>query len=450
MRKVLCAFPLMDTSDQKPLQFDNNPAIRFASPYNIYLLAAIIEKAGYEIDVRDWISSDCDIERSAKELLEYDMVMFSCISWSWPPTVWVIEYLRRMRRDQIIIVGGVHASLFGLQIVEEFPVDYAFCGEGETAVVPLMEMIEKNGDPRQIPGLIYKDNGNIIKNDPAELLSPSEIAGLPVPLYDRLPPDSCACISIESSRGCRNSCIYCSTAYQRSWRPLAPEAFINKIIDHSPYLKKTIIGKFMIIDSNFTVNENRAITIAKIAKSKGLEFSASWFAEVPVLKNSELLLEMTPFTSGILVGAESFDPETIQKIGKNHNSEDIIAGALNAQKCGMSDKLRYSFMIGFPWQTREAIIKEIDKIYNLMISTGINVVINWLFMVPGSRLWAGKFKVPFKLRTFLSQFRLAQEKINSLSKQDVEEINNYIESLQVTIDNTSNRFFLITKSRRMI
>ncbi len=432
MRKVICAFPMMDTAGQNPVQFKNNLYMKISTPYNIYLLAAIIEKAGYEIDIKDWIGSGCDIERSAKELLEYDMVMFSCISSSWPPAAWVIEYLRKIRRDQIIIVGGLQASLFGEQIVEEFSVDYAVYGEGETSIVPLIEMIDKNGDPRRIPGLIYKDNGKIVKNDPAELLSPSELAGLPLPLYDRLPPDSYHRLSIESSRGCPNSCIFCAIPHHRSWRPLTPEAFIDKIIDHLPYLKKTKSGKFLLTDDNFSVNKARAVNIARAARKRGAEFGLTWYAEVPALQNSELLLEMAPFTYEFSVGAESFDPETIKKIGKNFKPEDIVAGALNAQKCGMSDKLLFSFIIGFPWQTRETIIEDINRIYDLQTSTGVKVLINRLVVSPGSRLWAEYVKQPVKLRTFSSQLGQARENINSLSKQDKVDIKLYIKALQLT------------------
>ncbi|HNY11782.1 MAG TPA: radical SAM protein [Candidatus Wallbacteria bacterium] len=440
MRRVICTFPVMKFTDEKPVQIKNSFISRSSSPYNIYLLASIMENNGYEVDIKDWISLNCDVEEAAKELLEYDLVMISCLSWSWPPVIFIIDYLRKKRNDQIIVVGGVQASLFGVQILEEFEVDYAVCGEAERSIIPLIETIEKKGDPRRVPGLVYKENGAIIKNELASLLNPSEIGELPLPLYERLPKDSCNWLSIQSSRGCRNRCIYCSVPYHRSWRPLEPEKFVEKIIEYSPFLKRTLSGKFMIIDDNFTINPERSIAIAKLSKQKGVKFDAIWNAEVPDLYNSELLSKMAPFTDGILVGAESFDAETILKIGKGYKPEDIVAGALNAQKCGISNKLICSFIIGFPWQTKEMIIEEINQIYDLVNLADLNVIINWLTLSPGSRLWAEKFKQPIKLREFSKQFRRMQENINILTNQDIEEIKMYIKLLQSNIENGYYRF----------
>ena len=440
MRRVICTFPVMKFTDEKPVRIKNSFISRSSSPYNIYLLAAIMENAGYEVDIKDWISEDCDVEDAAEKLLEYDIVMISSLSWSWPPVIFIIDYLRKKRRDQIIVIGGVQASLFGVQILEEFDVNYAVCGEAERSMIPLIEMIEKNGDPQCVPGLVYRDGGAIIKNDTAALLDPAGIGELPLPLYERLPKDTCNWLSIQSSRGCRNRCIYCSVPYHRSWRPLEPEKFVEKIIDYSPFLKRTISGKFMIIDDNFTIDPQRSIQIARLAKKKGLEFDAIWNAEVPDLYNSELLNEMAPFTDGILVGAESFDAETIQKIGKSYKPEDIVAGALNAQKCGISKKLICSFIIGFPWQSKDMIIEEINKIYDLVNLADLNVIINWLTLSPGSRLWAEKFKQQIKLREFSKQFRQMQENINALTRQDIEEIKMYIKVLQSNLENGYYRF----------
>jgi radical SAM superfamily enzyme YgiQ (UPF0313 family) len=198
----------------------------------------------------------------------------------------------------------------------------------------------------------------------------------------------------------------------------------------------------MIMDDNFTVNHARSIHIARTAKKKGVEFHTTWYADVPALQNSELLLEVAPFTHTFAVGAESFDPQIIKRIGKKFKPEDIVAGALNARKCGMSHKVLFSFIIGFPWQNKEMIIEEINRMYDLVISTGIKVLINWLVVTPGSRLWTDKFKQPAELKTWLSQLAQAQENIHSLSKPDMEEINMYIKVMQLTTENLLTKLVL--------
>lgn len=438
MNIALCALPTtIRNKENKIVQIESKYLYRTSSPYNIYLLAAIMEHAGYEIVIKDWISNDFDIEEALKELLDFDVVMMSCPSWAWIPVKFLIESLHSIKKDQILVLGGIHEPLFYEETIKEIPVNYVVYGEGEKAVVPLLKAIEKKISPGEVPGLIYKENGKIHKNPPAPLLTGEELGNLPVPLYEGLPSGICKWLAIESSRGCVNNCTFCSVPYKKSWRPLGAKAFVDRIEAYLPFLPRVFTGEFLIIDDSFIINVKRAREIAGELKKRKIVMKAIWNGQVKELFEKEMLSDLAPYTGGILLGIESFDRETLRKIGKKFSPEDILAATQVAKDLGISEKLIVSFIIGFPWQNKEMIISEIDRIYDLICTTGGIAIINWLILNPGSQMWneynRGK-NVPFD--NHVTRWR---EWYEGFSPEDMHEIIMYITYLQTTLPDGSYR-----------
>jgi len=449
MKIAICTFPTMvKNEDNKPVPLEDKYIYRTSSPYNVYLLGAIMEKAGYEIDIKDWICNDFDIEEGLKELFDFHVVMMSCASWNWSPVRFLIEKLHSPEGGRIIVLGGIHATLFSEEIIREFPVDYIICGEGEKAIVPLLQAIEKKIDFRQVPGLVYKEKGEIRKNPPAPLITGEEMALLPLPLYDRLPSGACKWLAVESSRGCVNNCTFCSDPYKKFWRPVPAKTFVHRIEASLPYLPKVSKGEFLIIDDSFIININRAMEIAKELKERRLEIKAIWNGQIKELASKEMLRALKPYTEGILLGTESFHEETLKKIGKKFLPRDIMAGVEVAKELGMAEKLIFSFIIGFPWQNKKMIMDEIDMIYDLACNTGGMVIINWFLLTPGSQMWDEYHReknIPFN-----NFGNLWREWHKELHPEDIKEIILYITYLQTTIPGGFYRIQAISHSYRNV
>jgi radical SAM superfamily enzyme YgiQ (UPF0313 family) len=431
----------MENKEGNFVSVKNTFTYRISCPYNIYLLAAIMEQGGYEISIKDWYAKEYELQEVIEELIEFDVIMISSNSYNWYSSRVVIEKLRSMRQDQIIVVGGMQATLFGQKIIEEFPVDYVIRGEGEKSVIPLLRLIEKKGREDEVPGLVYKENGEIHLNPMSPLMTPEEMSLLPVPLYEKLQDKAYNWLSIESSRGCVNNCIYCAVPHKRNWRPLSAKAFVDRIEAYIPYLGKVLTGKFFFIDDSFIIDINRAREIAGLLRKRQIDIKAIWNGHIKELFEHEMLIELAPYTDCILVGAESFHEETLKKIGKTFKEEDILKATKIAVKLGISEKLLFSFIIGFPWQNKEIIIEEIDKIYDLVSTTGACALINWLTLNPGSQIWNEyyrKNKVSF--RDYGILFGKWKEDVYPVNGQELKEINFYIQYLQNTIPGGEYRF----------
>ena len=431
MRVALAAFPPMDYRDGQLLPYKNTFFFRCAPPYALYLLASILREGDRPVEIRDWSTLDCDLPAAVLDLLGFDAVLFTCNSWNWLASMHVIEQLRARRDDQVLAVGGIHATLFGEQILREIPVDYVVRGEAENGIAPLYDLVLGREAPRNVPGLLYWNAGGIQQNPPQTPLSGEALAGLPMPAYDDLPKLAAYWLPLESSRGCVNDCIFCSVPYKRTWRPIPPETFVDRLEAHLPHLSRAFSGNFMFTDDAFSVGTKRALGIGMELERRGLDVRAAWAAHVRDLTHEDMVGQLEPYTDRVLTGAESFDAETLRRIGKRFSPNEISTSAEVVQRAGLASRVVYSFVIGFPWQTKQQIYDEVDRIANLIREYDVCALINWLLPSPGSPLWdehQGDEHV--SMREIGDVFDRWHTTCYSLSPEEVQEITSHITDIQ--------------------
>ena len=79
---------------------------------------------------------------------------------------WLGETIRRKTKCPVV-VGGSGFSIFPRQLLELSGADYGICGEGETGFVSLLDALNNGRGFSGIPGLVYRENGNVVINPPA-------------------------------------------------------------------------------------------------------------------------------------------------------------------------------------------------------------------------------------------------------------------------------------------
>lgn len=406
-----------------------------------YLLAAILDQEGFDISIVDLICLNTFDKRITEKLSEYDILIFSCNSTNWPTCRLLIEWMKDMNPNLTIILGGTHATLFGDDLIRHFPIDYLMRGEGEKALVSLLEAIGSGRGWENVPGLIFKKNGRIIKNPFPQLLSPQELDSLPVPLYSQMPENKYKTIAIESSRGCKGSCAFCAIPFKRSWRPISPHSFVDKIEMLQTYLDKVETKYFTVVDDCFTIDKNRVIAILGEVERRGITFRATYDARIQDFLDEELVSKLAPYSKGILLGAESFLPETLRRIGKPIFPKDIEACAKIIDRYSMSDDTIFSFIIGFPWESKNQIQENLRRIADLILNYGIRIYLQWHILTPGSAIWQSFFQQKKVLISDMDDIGYLTGKkwfnlSSSLSIEDMLEISDMVTCIQKVLSST--------------
>ena len=122
----------------------------------------------------------------------------------------VVAFCRTRSRAPIVL-GGAGYSLFPQAVLAFTGADMGIQGEGEAAMVRLVERLARSSDLSEVPGLVLRKEG--LHTPPVQARDLDRFA-IPGPeLFDsRLASDPNYCLPIQTRRGCPLNCSYCSTS----------------------------------------------------------------------------------------------------------------------------------------------------------------------------------------------------------------------------------------------
>jgi anaerobic magnesium-protoporphyrin IX monomethyl ester cyclase len=195
--------------------------------------------------------------------------------------------------------------------------------------------------------------------------------------------------------------------------------------------------EIFILDPTFTGDPKRSEKILEGLKdidlgNLGIAFEGR--AEDIASSNIMRLCQGLPIDY-IYIGVECGYNEGMRKIGKGTSVETIERCA--SQGSDYRVPLRYGFMVGFPWETRQGCLKTIAFADRLVSDHGGLALINWLYLLPGSRLWADRGSYGFSedLDTFDCLHILSKEyRLNvssRLTEEDISDIDREIDKLNL-------------------
>ncbi len=154
-----------------------------------------------------------------KDFTEFDPDI-ACFSTVTDDYHWSIKMANQVKswKDIPVVFGGIHATSVPEIVLKEKCIDFVICGEGEYALLELVEKI--NGDYSDIKNLCYKKDGQQILN---ELRPPIvDLDSLPFPnkkvFYDKANSLNYGYL-ILTARGCPYNCTYCNNSVMKKLYP---------------------------------------------------------------------------------------------------------------------------------------------------------------------------------------------------------------------------------------
>ncbi|HJQ85196.1 MAG TPA: radical SAM protein [Candidatus Binatia bacterium] len=280
-------------------------------------LAALARSLGHRVAIVDGKRSGTAIDDVARKVaaLRPDHVGISATTISIHNGARVAEGVKALVPDAVVTVGGPHVSAIPERTLESFPVfDYGIAGEGERSYPELIARLGDGDDPRDIPGLVWHEDGAVRANPRAAFLDGEELDRLPEPAWDLVPdfplhfqPNvfnyrATPVASVITSRGCPFSCSFCdrSTSGRRG-------RFhgVDYVVAMCRRLERLGVRHVLFYDDLFTVSRRRIVELCERFLSEGFRFTWSCNSHPNLLDAEHLALMRRAGCWQIAYGIES-------------------------------------------------------------------------------------------------------------------------------------------------
>jgi len=239
----------------------------------------------------------------------------------------LVRCVRRADPDVIVSIGGAfctyNAKLIAEQAVE---VDCVAFGEAERTVVGIMDALKSGADWRQVPGLYYRQNGEVRTSGMPLLVDLSQSIW---PARDLLETHRAAGIptrvaSTFTSRGCHAKCTFCYAPRQPGitdgpWRMRPP----LDVVDEIEYLQREFGTRFVWFNDDnfggaFTDGFSHAVEFAEEVVRRGLKFAfhAEFRVDSGLIDHTALDLLHRAGMKSALLGLESGSAAVLKRFKK--------------------------------------------------------------------------------------------------------------------------------------
>ena len=339
-RKVVFFFPAFSSQEA-------------TAPLGILAVATPLIRAGFEVRI---IDSTITPDFHKRTLEELDDALCLAISLVTGPmikeTVQIARAAKARYPDKPVILGGWHPSLLPDQTLAATYVDVVVKGQGEDALLEIVQRIEAGDSLKGVAGVGYKEDGRIVFNTPRELrpireLPPKAYHLADFDAYERVCGRRWAMYT--SSLACPYNCAYCTNdgVYGRKWNALEPAQVAEETTD---LVSRYGLELLWIVDDNFLVDRERALGIAEGILTTGVKFNWSIQASTNLVSRfsvEELRLMKRAGLSQVSQGADSGSPAVMHLMNKDFQKlETIYTAADKLTQAGIRPS--FNMIFGFP------------------------------------------------------------------------------------------------------
>ncbi|MFH1420527.1 MAG: radical SAM protein [Candidatus Aenigmatarchaeota archaeon] len=280
----------------------------------------------------------------------------------------------------IVVIGGVHITL--LPETMDNNMDIGVVGEGEITFHEVVSTIEKHGlDVKyldKIKGIAFWKNGKISRTKPRPLVD--DLDTLPFPAGDLLEDKTMP--TMVTSRGCPFKCVFCCSS--KLW-PRVRFHSSKYVLDEIKYLVAEGAKHITFTDDLFIADIKRLREIADGLKLEGMsdKLTFTMWCKASLIHDdtTEMLKEMN--TELVSLGLESGDENVLNYAKQGSATVADNERAVNLLRDN-GINVQATFVIGFPQDTRESIMKTFDHIKRSRLNS---FEVYMLAPLPATPIW---------------------------------------------------------------
>jgi len=352
-------------------------------PFGVLYLATIVSaQNGMGVEV-----FSVESNQEVLDFTKFDVVAFSISSSVTYDIIKCVRFSSSYAKDALIIVGGVHATIFPEQTLCDLKVHAVCIGNGEETIIELLREKETRRF-FHIKGICYADGDETIFTEKRALKK--NLNHLPIiPARELLPdPDFIMTNRLSNTnlkmthvmicQGCPFSCNFCASQqkqmqYRSKWH----------IHQELQYLKDSYgIEGFAIVGDNFLVNKRKVRNICECIGNLGLKWST--LSRVDTVDYDSLEIMHDAGCIEIKFGIESGSEAILKAMGKGISINQIYNAIKMTHSVGI--KVKVFIIHGYPGENMETTQETITMLNNL--SDMIERLSLFRFVpLPGSRVY---------------------------------------------------------------
>lgn len=364
-----------------------------APPLGMLYIATYLRENGIDISIIDEAAQGY----SLKDTIDWvkkenpDILGFSTCSSSGRKAALIAEKVKQWNPNVNVVFGNFYATFNAERILKKYLfVDYIVRGEGEYTSLELANCLENDGNLKQVLGINFRNNGQIISTPDRPLIK--DVDSLPFPdreLLDAEYHNTTAGVvvapkkfsSFLTSRGCVFRCRFCGC--RRLARNLWRSRSVENIMEELHLLSSQGYKQFLFVDDNFTLNAKRVINLCNRLRKERVDID--FFAEGRVDHfPQDMIHEMSRANCRMIYfGIENATQKVLDYYDKQTTSKQAIDAVKKARNVGI-DVIVASFIVGAPYETRQ----EIQNTLNFAQKLQVDIPqFNILATFPGTDIW---------------------------------------------------------------
>lgn len=302
-----------------------------------------------------------------------DLICLSILTNLFPWAKEIISFIREQHPEIPIIAGGLHPTMFPELVLSHPAIDFVCVGEGEEAIVELVQQLQRNKLEYNIKNIFFKKDGKIISNPLRPLLS--DLDSLPFPDKDMFYKYGCFRnrIYVMTGRGCPYDCGYCfNKSYKEQYKDLGKyvrRQSVSRTIDELKYFQsKFKFKEIFFYDDTFTLQEQWVVEFCERYKKEiNKPFACNIRANTINMNILNALKKAGCYY--VVMGVESGVERVRNEVMRRHLSDQTMTSAANmVHSAGI--KLCTLNVIGLPTETGEEIWKTVEFNWRLKPNGG--------------------------------------------------------------------------------
>jgi len=369
----------------------------------LYIASYCSDNSDHQIEVIDASLEGLTYRQLAERVrgAQPDLVGITCLTFTLIDSLKTAEMVKSISPEILVVLGGIHVTLFPEESIQPDCVDFAIKGEGEITFTRLLDKLENRKSLREIPGIIFKDGNKIIDTG---IPSPIEdLNDLPFPKRNLTPyhkfksyENDTAATTMISSRGCPFNCLFCFRPYyDKKLRFRSAENIISEI-------EKCLelgIGEIHFYDDTFTIDRDRVLELCEMIKVKNLNFRWSVMTKVDLVDPKLLMTMKESGCYRIRYGVESGSNEILKILRKGITVNQAQEAFRISREAGIST-VAY-FVLGSPTETEDQIKSTLKLAKDLKADfTNFSIIT----MYPGTDLYRLAFEKKILTRDVWREF----------------------------------------------